>query len=201
MDKHQLRLIAVLTAICLVAGAVLAWVNGMTEPQIKLHAEQAKKNALREVFPEAVDFQSDSALLDTVREKVGPEIIDLYLGYEAQGKIAGVSVTVESRGYGGPLQLMVGVSHEGDVTGLKVLKHSETVGLGAKITEESFLHQEAFTTATTQDTLAVTKDRGEVEAITAATISSRAVARGVNQTLAAASVVIDQLTEVSCNNE
>ncbi|HEY8345009.1 MAG TPA: RnfABCDGE type electron transport complex subunit G [Bacillota bacterium] len=191
MDKQQLRLILVLTAICVMAGAVLAWVNGLTEPKIAAGKELKKQQVLQESLPAAVDFRTDAALLQRVRETTGPEISDLYLGFNDQGAPVGIVLTVESRGYGGPIQLMVGIAQDGRVTGISVLGHSETVGLGAKISEDDFLKQEALTGITLEDTLAVSKDQGKVQAVAGATISSRAVLRGVNMALAAARTVLN----------
>lgn len=193
MDKKQLRLILVLTVICVVAGAVLAWVNGLTEPKIQAEKELKKKDALQESLPAAVDFRTDATLLQRVRETVGAEISDLYLGFDDQDVQVGIVLTVESRGYGGPIQLMVGVAQNGRVTGISVLGHSETVGLGAKVSEDDFLKQEALTGITLEDTdtLAVSKDHGKVQAVAGATISSRAVVCGVNQALAAARTVLN----------
>lgn len=191
MDKQQLRLILVLTVICVVAGAVLAWVNGLTEPKIEAEKELKKKNALQESLPAAVEFRTESAVLKRLHETVGSEISDLYLGYNDQGEQVGLVLTVESRGYGGPILLMVGIAQNRQVTGVKVLSHSETVGLGANITDDDFLKQEGLVDITLEDTLAVSKDNGEVQAVAGATVSSRAVVRGVNQALAAARTVLN----------
>ncbi|HHU50793.1 MAG TPA: RnfABCDGE type electron transport complex subunit G [Firmicutes bacterium] len=191
MDKQQLRLILVLTVICVAAGAVLAWVNGLTEPRIEAVKELKKQRMLQESLPAAVDFRTDATLLQRARETIGPEICDLYLGFDDQGAPVGIVLTVESRGYGGPIQLMVGVAQNGRVTGISVLGHSETVGLGAKISEDDFLKQEALTGVTFEDTLAISKDHGKVQAVAGATISSRAVVRGVNRGLAAARTVLN----------
>jgi electron transport complex protein RnfG len=191
MDKQQLRLILVLTVICVAAGAVLAWVNGLTGEKIEAEKELKKKIMLQESLPAAVEFRTESALLQRVHETVGSEISDLYLGYDEHGDQVGLVLTVESRGYGGPIQLMVGIARNGQVTGVRVLSHSETVGLGAKITDDDFLKQEGLIDIALEDTLAVSKDNGKVQAVTGATVSSRAVVRGVNRALAAARTVLN----------
>jgi len=90
----------------------------------------------------------------------------------ASGK--GMAVIVEPQGYGGKVKMMVGVDESGRVSGVKILEHRETPGLGAQIVTSKFLGQ--FKGKTIADKL-------EVEAITGASISSRAVAAGVKEAL------------------
>ena len=99
------------------------------------------------------------------------------------GKPNGYIYTVTPSGYGGKVTLMVGISKDGDkITGIKVMNHSETPGLGAKSTEPAW--QAQFKGKPLKDALAVTKQEpgkpNEIKAITAATITSRAVVTGVN---------------------
>jgi len=90
----------------------------------------------------------------------------------------GWAVLVKPRGYGGPIEMLVGIDTQGRVTGVKILNHRETVGLGAKIVDPKFLNQ--FKGKTNADALEPKKD---IEAITGATISSRAVCAGVKEAL------------------
>ena len=99
------------------------------------------------------------------------------------GKPNGYIYTVTPSGYGGKVTLMVGISKNGDkITGIKVMNHSETPGLGAKSTEPEW--QAQFKGKALKDALAVTKQEpakpNEIKAIKAATITSRAVVTGVN---------------------
>lgn len=94
----------------------------------------------------------------------------------ASGK--GKAVAVSSRGYGGPIELMVGIDGKGKVSGVKVLNHRETPGLGANIVGKKFLDQ--FKGKTLKDPIEPKKD---IDAITGATISSRAVCVGVREAL------------------
>ncbi|HBG15854.1 MAG TPA: hypothetical protein DDW93_03665, partial [Firmicutes bacterium] len=66
MVKKELRLVIVLTIICVVAGGILAWVNSVTEPRIQAQAELAKKKALQESLPAASEFRSEQLLLEQV---------------------------------------------------------------------------------------------------------------------------------------
>ena len=89
---------------------------------------------------------------------------------------------VSALGYGGPIELMLGINPQGIITGIQILKHSETPGLGAKINEETFLKQ--FVSKNTQNiNWALKKDGGEIDQISGATISPRAVVGAIHQGL------------------
>ncbi|MCG8401928.1 MAG: RnfABCDGE type electron transport complex subunit G, partial [Firmicutes bacterium] len=96
------------------------------------------------------------------------------------GEPVGIAVrTFSPDGYGGEIRLMVGFDTEGVVTGTSVLSHTETPGLGAKMTEESFQAQFRGIDPA-REPLAVVKDGGTIDALTAATISSRAFVEAIN---------------------
>ena len=92
----------------------------------------------------------------------------------------GFVISCTTSSFGGPLEMMVGVDPTGTVTGVRILSHSDTPGLGAKATEPEFYEQ--FTGMS--GTLAVDKDGGQVVSITSSTITSRAVTVGVNDAIA-----------------
>ena len=86
---------------------------------------------------------------------------------------------VSAVGYGGTIDLMVGLNPEGSITGVQVLRHTETPGLGAKITEEKFLEQ--FIAKNLPDTnWALKKEGGDIDQISGATISPQAVVKALN---------------------
>ena len=96
---------------------------------------------------------------------------------------SGYVVEVTPSGFGGEIDMVVGISADGTVTGVSIISMSETSGLGANATKEGFRAQYLGKTGA----LAVSKDGGEIDALTGATITSRAVTRGVNSALTAAS--------------
>jgi electron transport complex protein RnfG len=185
MDKQGFRLVLVLTIICIIAGAVLAFVNSVTEPKIKAQEALAMKKALQETLPEASEFQPDESLLKEAQQAGGTDLSELFIGFKGEEKI-GVVLIADLRGYSSVIRLVTGVSRDGRVMGVKVLSQSETPGLGNKISEKEFIEQPALQQATIEEQLSVIKDGGSVQAVTGATISSRAVVKGVNQSLAAA---------------
>lgn len=157
------NMVAVLTVIAVVAGAVLAYVNSVTAPQIeKINADNLAAGI------KAVMGSDDI----TVAE---PEEIDAFTAYaisDAQGESLGKAVVTTSNGFGGPLKVLVGFNNEGEILGYTVLEHAETPGLGAKAGEwfqDKILGKNPGTCNFT-----VSKDGGEIDAITASTITSRA---------------------------
>lgn len=185
MDKHGFHLVLVLTIICIIAGGVLALVNSITEPKIKAQEALAMKKALQDSLPEASEFRSDKSLLEKAQQAGGTDLSELFIGYKGEEEI-GLVLIADLRGYSSVIRLVTGVSRDGQVTGVKVLSQSETPGLGNKISEKEFIEQPALHQATIEEQLSVVKDGGSVQAVTGATISSRAVVRGVNQSLVAA---------------
>ena len=171
--KYILRLAVTLLLITGVVAAALAGVNSITAPQI-LKNQQAKTwNAIQTVLPGAiisgeVEFTDPTGRVKTV--------------YEAG---EGYAVEVVSVGFGGDITMMVGISHEGTVLGLAVVSQTETVGLGAVVAADSQAGQ-AFRNQFIgiSGTLAVEKDGGEIDSVTGATITSRAVTEGINAALA-----------------
>jgi electron transport complex protein RnfG len=180
-NNGQLRLVLVLSLIAAVSGGILAVVNYFTEPKIKEAEEKATNAALASCLPGAGDFRKE----ETLPEGIGADVTEVYLGF-VNGEPAGVVVKVEPRGYGGKITMMVGVTAGGKVAGVKVLSHSETPGLGAKIKKDTFLQQAGFQEGGVGNPPALKQDGGKVEAITNATVSSRAVVRGINQALVVA---------------
>ncbi|HBG15855.1 MAG TPA: hypothetical protein DDW93_03670 [Firmicutes bacterium] len=115
---------------------------------------------------------------------------ELFIGYHETEK-RGLVFIADVRGYSSTIRLVIGVSADGQLAGVKVISQAETPGLGVKITERDFLEQPALQRVSSADQLAVVKDGGNVQAVTGATISSRAVVRGVNQALAAAHLLLE----------
>ena len=172
--KETARLVLVLTVICLLSGLLLAWVNNLTAEPIKQAERVEKMRAIRKVLPE-YDNQPDTTVYTTT---VSGRTWTFYVA-RRKGQFAGAAFeTVSSKGYGGDISVMVGVNAVGNVQGIEILKQKETPGLGARIDDDDFKSQ--FTDRSISDTIwAVTKDRGSIDEITSATISSRAVLEAV----------------------
>ena len=109
-------------------------------------------------------------------------ILGYYVQTAADGSVSAYAVKSVTGGFGGPLTLMVGVLPDGSIYNTSVLSHSETPGLGAKCTEENSHFREQWKGFAGR--LAVTKDGGDVDAITASTITSRAYTKAIAQAVA-----------------
>ena len=174
--KYILRLTLTLLLVTTLVAAALAGVNALTKDRIAQIQQEKTVNAMKAVLPAYESFVPCSFTDTTglVASVYVPEGADTD-AYVAQ---------VTPNGFGGQIVLMVGVEN-GIVTGISVVSHSETAGLGAVIADkntkgEDFRQQ--FTGESGQ--LAVDKDGGTIDAIAGATISSRAVTQGVNAALA-----------------
>ena len=168
--SNLVNMVLSLTVVCLVCSALLGGVYAMTSGPIA-DAQAAKTAAsIARVLPEfSVQPEQKEVGVDGVQ----------YTYYDVPG--SGVAVISSVSGFGGPLTLMVGIDETGKVVNTVLLSHSETPGLGAKCaTEASFIDQfKGFDPAAQR--LAVRKDGGDIDAITASTITSRAYSEAVQQ--------------------
>ena len=156
-----------LTAVCLVCGAVLGSVYAVTKSPIEEAAAAEARAAIAEVLPEG----------GTISEALRADGMEYYESV-ADSAVVAYAVKSTAGGFGGPLTLMVGVLPDGTIWNTKVLSHSETPGLGAKCSSDpGFIAQwKGF-----KGNFSVKKDGGDVDAITASTITSRAYAKAVAQ--------------------
>ncbi|MBQ6244759.1 MAG: RnfABCDGE type electron transport complex subunit G [Bacteroidales bacterium] len=167
-----------LTAVCLICSAVVGGAYVVTKDPIAAAARAKTTASIAAVLPEFTgEPEQGSVTVDGVE----------YPYYKTDTGYAIISAT---SGFGGVLRLMVGIAGDGTVHNTTVLAHSETPGLGAKCTtDEHFMEQfRGFNPAA--KTLSVKKDGGDLDAITASTITSRAYALAV----ANAVKVYNQLT-------
>ena len=171
--KYILRLTVTLLLITAVVAGLLGLVNYLTEDKIAALQNEKAESAMREVL-EADSYKP----LETDLEGVTAL-------YQAGDK--GYVVRVSVNGFGGAIDMMVGISADGTVTGVAIVSQSETASLGANCTREDFRAQ--FTGRS--GTLAVSKDGGEIDALTGATVTSRAVTQGVNTALAFVKEVLE----------
>lgn len=165
-----------LAIICATAAGALAGVYALTKRRIEKQIWEQQVKAAREVLPQAKDFKLEEKLQKKAKEKF-PLVDKIFTGYDSNGKIIGYAIQVLPRGYGGPITLMVGV-FEGKVRGIEVVDLKETPGLGDGILNKSW--QKQFLGKTADDPLEVRKD---IDAVSGATISSKAVSAGVKTAL------------------
>ena len=161
------------SCITIVAGAALAGVNMLTEETINAQKEAQKQAAISAVLPahaRIADAEASDGLV-------------IYRAYDANEEFVGAAVQTETNGFGGKIKLMVGFDADDRIVDYAILEHAETPGLGSHIVlwfkngdkpGQNIIGRKA------DGHLTVSKDGGEVDAITAATISSRAFLSAVN---------------------
>lgn len=161
----------ILCVIALVAGGALGVTNALTKGPIAEQARLAAGAARAEVLPAAASFE-EVAIAD------GAPVDNCYRGLDASGNVAGHVAQVTVTGFGGPIEVTVGIDAQGQLTGIQCggSGFSETPGLGAKVKEAAFSEQ--FAGLATP--VALAKDGGKVDSVTAASISSGAVCDAVN---------------------
>ena len=162
-----------LFAICLVCSGLLAGVYALTKEPIDLAAKAKNEAAIKEVLPEtAVTIEEERTV------EMSGETYTYNLAYDEVGNTVGCAINVSALGFGGPIVIKVGFDVNGIVWNTKVLSQAETPGLGAKCVEPAFADQ--FRKFDAQEKkLGVKKDGGDIDAITASTITSRAYIKGI----------------------
>jgi len=173
--KEQVRMVVTLTAFCLVAGGLLAWTNSVTKAPIENACRAELVAALKEVLP---PFDNDVVADAVTVEDNGRRWTNFVA--RRQGEFVGAAFECRADGYGGPIRALVGVRSDNTVYAVVILQaDKETPGLGSKIKDKRFLSQFSGKSVLDRRWSAVKKDGGEIDAITGATISSRAVAQAV----------------------
>lgn len=170
------RLIVVLGLITFVCALLLGVVNQVTAPAIAQNEINTRNNAMAQLIAGA-EFEDMNTTVPAP-DKNTPEISGVYKA-TVDGQDAGYCVEVKPKGFGGTITMIVGINVDGTVAGVQVTGASETPGLGAKAqSDKEWIAQ--YQGQPADGSLAVTKDGGSVNAITGATITSRAVTLGVN---------------------
>ena len=176
-ESTLINMLVALLVIAAVSGGVLGLVYGVTKDAIAEVDQKKNEAAIQAVLPlENVTYKADTL-------KYNYEGADLTfpcnLAYDANGNFQGAAVKTSEGGFGGKIDMMVGFLADGTIKGTSVLSHAETPGLGANMTgkfKDQFVDKNPNTFK-----LIVKKDGGDVDAITAATITSRAFSKAVNK--------------------
>ena len=181
LESSLLNMLLVLTGVAVVMGGVLAFVNHLTEGPIAQQKEKALADGIKTVMCVS-DLKV--AKTDEVRQNdaKGKEMVfTVYQIQDAQGKDLGAAVESTTMGFGGNLKVLVGFNPEGKILGYTLLEQTETPGLGAKADKWFQKGEKGDIIGKDPSTpLTVSKDGGQVDAITASTITSRAFLLAVN---------------------
>lgn len=175
--KEVLTLTTKLLLICAIVAALLAGVNMVTEPIIAANNQKTFEASMAEVLPGSKSFDEIDCSAFTPSES-GVKVDSVY------ASDSGFVVTaICSEGYGGDISVMTGITKDLEIKQVKIMSMSETPGLGAKSTEPEFLDQYKDLTKGIQVIKNSTPSGNEVEAISGATITSKAVTKAVNTAL------------------
>ena len=176
-ESTLINMVVALLVITAVSGGVLGLVYGMTKDAIAEVDQKKNEAAIKAVLPlENVTYKADTL-------KYNYEGVDITfpcnLAFDANGNFQGAAVKTSEGGFGGKIDMMVGFLADGTIKGTSVLSHSETPALGANMTgkfKDQFVDKNPASYK-----LTVSKDGGDVDAITAATITSRAFSKAVDK--------------------
>lgn len=168
--KEIVKPTVVLVVICFVVTACLAFTNAATKKQIAVQAEKDAETSRQVALPAAESFTKSS------------KISDCYAGQKG-GKTVGWVFTTKSASYGGDITVMTGIGKDGKVSGVVLVNTSDTPGLGLNAQKESFRDQ--YKQEVPKSGFTVVKGggakKGQINALTGATITSRAVTKAVNE--------------------
>ena len=187
--RDYIKLAGVLFLVCAIAASLLGYTNEITYDKIQEQLVKASDEARKAVLPGADEFeQIDESTFSTIKSNAKYNFVtEIYMA-KAGGNIIGYAVKVAPKGYGGAVEVVVGITTEGAVQGIKVGNNTETPGLGKNAATPKF--QEQFNGKVWGNPINVIKSGtpkdSEIAALSGATITSRAVTSGVNQALEAA---------------
>lgn len=176
--KENLKLGGILLTITVIAGLLLGFANNLTKDAI-LENSKVSKEDLKLILPEA------SSIKDTDGVEKSETINEVYDALDGSGNKVGNVLKVTTKGFHGPVELIIAISKEDKVSGVKILSHSETPGLGAKIAEPKFIEKiKNLPIAEDIEMVKITPSKdNQVEGVSGASISSRAVGTAINDVI------------------
>ena len=157
--------IVFLTIIVLISVSLLLYLNTFTSEVVEAQNKAKIQAVLESIFPDLTGFEEDG---------------DLFVIYDGDN-IIGYTFLASGNGYSGAISMLVGINSDYSIKDVAILSHTETPGLGSKITEKEFTDQ--FIGLSPAD-LVLSRDGGSIDAITGATISSRAVTDTIREKMA-----------------
>ena len=171
--------VIILSLICLITTGLLSLTFSVTLEAREMQAELAANANRQQLFPEAASFEADPGLVAAAADF--PGLSEAYTAKDASGTVAGFLFVSSYQGYSSAVPVMLAISPDGMIAGIKILANDETPGLGKKVEQASFYRQ--FLNMDTSKNFSVkATDSGSkiIDAVAGATISSRAVTEAVN---------------------
>ena len=166
-----------------ISAFILAYANKVTKPLIDENNRIKQETAMKKVMPDAESFEENTGYI-AEENAVVKKVYDAKAG----GETIGYAVLSEPVGYGGAISMVVGISTDGVVTGLDITKQTETAGLGANCTNPEFTGKFEGKTAGIE-VVKGTPGENQIDAMTSATVTSKAVTGGVNAAIDAVKTI------------
>ena len=190
--RETAKLAVVLLIICAVATALLGFVNSITAAPIAEYKIKEAQDARMEVMNTASDITEEISAekREAIAAAIGSspeELTEIYAAKDESGQIVGYTIKVASKGFGGSMEVLIGIMTDGRINEVRILSHTETPGLGANATTEKFYGQYKGKTApgTVEVIKAGNPADNQVLSISGATITSNAVTNAVNVAMSA----------------
>ena len=171
LESSFANMVIVLTVITVVAAACLGAMNNLTAEPIAASKKAKQEEAIKAVLPEFTTVDKEAI----VNEQ------KIFRAYNANGELVGIAIETKELGFGGDVTTMVGFDANGTIVDYSLLAHAETPGLGSKLVDWFKVKSDIRGAGANKMPLRVSKDGGEYDAITAATISSRAFLNSINK--------------------
>lgn len=184
LESTFLNMFLVLTLISVIAGAGLAAVYNVTKEPIEQANLAKQQAAIKAVLPEGAEVGEEVMVNDN---RIFPATLD--------GAFGGMAIEVNTNGFGGNIKMMVGFDANGAMVDYSILELAETPGLGSKLVDWFRTKSDMRGTLVSDGEVKVSKDGGKYDAITAATISSRAFMVGINAAMATYTEALPQFQE------
>ena len=181
--KEIIKVGLILFAITAISALLLAVANRVTAPLIEQNIKIKIEKSMKTVLPGADSFHEVQIS--------APMVEEAYIAKTGEN-VVGVCVVTKSNGYGGEVKVITGIDKDGKVTGVDILEHSETPGLGANATKPEFKAQYEGKTQNIEVSRGDASGN-EINAMSGATVTSKAVTEGVNAALAISQVMLGNI--------
>ena len=170
LESSFANMVIVLTIITVIAASCLGAMNNLTAEPIAASKKAKQETAIKAVLPEFTSLEEDN-----VNDQ------KIFRAYNANSELVGIAIETAELGFGGNITTIFGIDANGAIVDYSLLQHAETPGLGSKLVDWFKVKSDIRGADANKMPLNVSKDGGEYDAITAATISSRAFLNSINK--------------------
>jgi Na+-translocating ferredoxin:NAD+ oxidoreductase subunit G len=183
--RDLVKMVVVLTVICGASGFVLSYVNDATKaPREYQLLKYVQEPSIKAVLPSYDnDPIKDRVIVPAGKNEKGEPVEQTIFPAKEGAKVVAIAYAAAATGYNGPIDVMVGIDPEGKLTGVSVMTHTETPGLGARVVETPFTQQ--FAGLGLAGELNLSAQGGQINAVSGATVSSKATVAAVRKALEA----------------